>query len=148
KGLTTLGADPKQIKYVVVSHAHRDHVGGARLLQERFGAKVIMSADDWDLLAGDPGSYPKPTRDMVAIDGQQLTLGDTTLTFYRTPGHTYGTISTLIPVRDGGRRHLAALWGGTAFNWMTTPARYITPQRPAAFWFDQYIASAQRFRDL
>ena len=148
KGLTTLGQDPKQIKYVVVSHAHRDHVGGARLLQERFAAKVVMTADDWDLLAGDPGRYPKPTRDMVATDGQQLTLGDTTLTLYRTPGHTYGTMSTLIPVRDGSQRHLAALWGGTAFNWTTNPARYITPERPSAFWFDQYIASAGRFRDL
>jgi len=36
-------------------------------------------------------------RDMVATDGQKLTLGDTTLTLYLTPGHTAGTISTLIP---------------------------------------------------
>ena len=41
-GLTTLGLDPKQIKYVLVSHAHSDHAGGARLLQDRFGARVIM----------------------------------------------------------------------------------------------------------
>ena len=78
-GLTKLGLDPKAIKYVVISHAHSDHVGGARLLQDRFGARVVMSAADWDLLATDPGAWPKAKRDVVATDGQRLTLGDTTL---------------------------------------------------------------------
>jgi metallo-beta-lactamase class B len=147
-GLKKLGQDPARIKYVLVSHAHRDHVGGARLLQDRFKARVVMSAADWDLLAGDSGNYPKPTRDMVATDGMKLTLGDTTLTLHTTPGHTLGTISTIIPVKDGGRGHVAALWGGTAFNWVAGPARYITPERPSKFWFDSYIASAKKFRDV
>jgi metallo-beta-lactamase class B len=51
-GLTKLGLDPSEIKYVLVSHGHRDHVGGARLLQDRYGARVIMSAADWDLVLG------------------------------------------------------------------------------------------------
>jgi metallo-beta-lactamase class B len=149
EGLTKLGLDPKRVRYVLVSHAHTDHVGGARLLQERFGARVVMSAVDWDLLAADPGSYPKPKRDVVATDGQQLTLGDTTLTLHFTPGHTLGTISTLIPVTDGGRPHVAALWGGTNFNWRNNGgARYITPERPASFWYAQYANSARRFREL
>jgi metallo-beta-lactamase class B len=85
---------------------------------------------------------------MVATDGQKLTLGDTTLTLYLTPGHTLGTISTLIPVKDNGVPHLAAEWGGTAFNWVAGPAAYITPDRPARFWFETYDKSARRFRDL
>jgi metallo-beta-lactamase class B len=148
KGLTTLGADPKRIRYVVVSHAHRDHVGGARLLQERFKARVLMAAADWDLLERTGGDWPKPTRDMTITDGQRLTLGDTTLTFHTTPGHTLGTVSTILPVKDGGRTHQAALWGGTAFNWTANPRQYITPERPARFWFDSYIASARKFRDV
>jgi metallo-beta-lactamase class B len=84
----------------------------------------------------------------VATDGQQLTLGDTTVTLYITPGHTLGTISSLIPVKDGGQQHLAAYWGGTAFNWLRGPAAYITPERPARFWFTQYATSARRFRDV
>ena len=148
-GLTKLGLDPTKIKYVLISHAHRDHVGGARYLQERFGARVVMSAADWDLLEADRGAYPKPKRDLVATDGQRLTLGDTTLTLYLTPGHTLGTISTLIPVKDGGRPHVAAEWGGTAFNWLGGgAARYISPERPARFWFESYIGSAERFRDI
>ena len=93
-------------------------------------------------------AYLKPTRDIVATDGQKLTLGDTTVTLYVTPGHTLGTISSLIPVKDGTRTHVAAYWGGTAFNWLRNPAQYVTPNRPAFFWFSEYAKSAQRFRDL
>src|SRR5437016_1982682 len=79
-GLKKLGLDPAKIKYVLVSHGHIDHAGGAKLLQDRFGARVILSAADWDLLDRNKQSWPKPKRDMVATDGQRLTLGDTTLT--------------------------------------------------------------------
>jgi metallo-beta-lactamase class B len=146
-GLTALGLDPARIKYVVISHAHGDHVGGAAFLQKR-GARIVMSAADWDLLDATKAAWPKASRDIVATDGQKLTLGDTTVTLYLTPGHTLGTISSIVPVKDGGRRHVAAYWGGTAFNWLRGPAAYITPERPAFFWFAQYGASARRFRDV
>jgi metallo-beta-lactamase class B len=140
-GLKKLGLDPAQIKHVVVSHAHRDHAGGAWYLQERFGARVLLTAPDWELLERNTQKWPKPKRDMVVADRQELTLGDTTLTFVHTFGHTPGTMSTLVPVRDNGTPHVAALWGGTGFNFT------ITPERPASHWFDAYIASARRFRE-
>src|SRR5262245_44747162 len=127
-GMKKLGLDPATIKYVVVSHGHSDHSGGAKYLQDRFNAKVLLGAEDWDLL--DRSNGTKPKRDLVATDGQKLTLGDTTVTIYKTPGHTLGTLSTLIPVKDNGTPHVAAAWGGTAFNWMGNPAPYITPERP------------------
>jgi metallo-beta-lactamase class B len=74
---------------------------------------------------------------MVVTDGQKLTLGDTTLTFYLTPGHTLGTVSTLIPVKDNGQPHLVAEWGGTGFNFQRSPERFAT-----------YAASAEKFRDI
>jgi metallo-beta-lactamase class B len=141
-GLKKMGLDPAMIKYVLVSHGHIDHAGGAKYLQDRFGARVILSAADWDLLARNTGAWPKPKHDMVATDGQKLTLGDTTLTLYLTPGHTPGTISTLIPVQDHGTPHLVAEWGGTGFNFTTSP------DKPQKFWFETYIASAERFRDV
>lgn len=150
-GLRKLGLDPKSIKYAVVSHGHIDHAGGAKYLQDHFGTRIILSAADWDLLDRDHDTrtWPKPERDMVATDGQKLTLGNTTLTFYLTPGHTLGTISTLIPVTDGGKPHLVAEWGGTAFNWVSrNPSAYITPDRPARFWFQTYSDSAERFRGI
>ena len=147
-GLARLGLDAKAIRYVIVSHAHRDHVAGAALLQNRFGARVVMSAADWELLATDPGGWPKARRDIVATDGQKLVVGDTTLTLYLTPGHTAGTISTLIPVKDGPRTHTALLWGGTSFNWRSGSPRYIQPGRPARWWYDSYAASARKMREI
>jgi len=147
-GLTKLGLDPKTIKYVIISHGHGDHAAGARHLQDRFGARIVASEADWGLMDRDKSTWPKPKRDFVATDGQRLTLGDTTLTLYLTPGHTLGTISTIIPVRDGGKPHVAAAWGGTAFNWQSGSPTYISAERPAKFWYDTYIASARRFRDI
>ncbi len=148
EGLKSFGIDPNTIKYVLVSHAHYDHVGGASYLQDRFNAKVIMSDADWTLLEGTKASWRKPKRDLVATDGQKLTLGETTLSLHITPGHTLGTISTLIPVRDGSATHVAAYWGGTAFNWVTNRNSYINAERTDRFWFNHYINSAQRFRTL
>jgi metallo-beta-lactamase class B len=148
-GLKKLGLDPKSIKYAVVSHGHIDHAGGAKYLQDHFATRIILTAADWDLLDHDTREWPKPERDLVATDGEKLTLGNTTLTFYLTPGHTLGTISTLIPVTDGGKPHLVAEWGGTAFNWVSrNPSAYITPDRPARFWFQTYSDSAERFRGI
>jgi metallo-beta-lactamase class B len=135
-GLKKLGLDPSKIKYAIVSHGHGDHSGGAKYLQDRFGTRIIMGAPDWELVARSTRD-PAPKRDIVAADGQKLTLGDTTLTLYLTPGHTPGTISTLVPVKDNGRPHLMAAWGGTAFNFPRTPENFKT-----------YINSARRFRDI
>jgi len=133
-GMKKLGLDPANIKYAVVSHAHPDHDGGARFLQDHYGTRVIMSPADWDVL--DKRTIgTKPKRDIEATDGQKLTLGDTTLTLYITPGHTPGTISTLFPVKDHGTPHLAALWGGVGLN----------PDRER---IELYIRSAQRFSGI
>jgi metallo-beta-lactamase class B len=133
-GMKKLGLDPANIKYAVVSHAHPDHDGGARFLQDHYGTRVIMSPADWDVL--DKRTVgTKPKRDIEATDGQKLTLGDTTLTLYITPGHTPGTISTLFPVKDHGTPHLAALWGGVGLN----------PDRERV---QLYIQSAQRFSGI
>ena len=139
-GLKTLGLDPAQIKYVMVSHGHLDHAGGAKFLQEKFGARLLMSAADYDLLDRDNPTW-KPKRDIVVTDGQKLTLGDTTLTFYLTPGHTDGTISTIFPVRDGRDRHVVAEWGGTLFNFGPIRPRLVAYARSAAR-FKQLAAQA------
>jgi metallo-beta-lactamase class B len=85
-GFRKLGLDPAKIKYAIVSHGHGDHSGGALYLQEHFGTHIILSDEDWKLLDRSNGTRPK--KDMVATDGQKLTLGDTTLPMYLTPGHT------------------------------------------------------------
>ncbi len=57
---------------------------------------------------------------MVPTDGMKLTLGDTTLTLYVTPGHTPGTLSTLVPLKDGNQRHLGYILGGRGRRWRIT----------------------------
>ena len=49
-GMKKLGLDPANIKYAIVSHAHPDHDGGAKFLQDHYGTRVIMSPADWDVL--------------------------------------------------------------------------------------------------
>ena len=130
EGLRKLGLNPADIKYVVLSHGHSDHAGGARFLQEKYGARLLMSAADYDLLDRQNPTW-KPKRDMVITDGQTLTLGDETMTFYLTPGHTEGTVSTIFSVRDNGQQHTVATWGGTTFNFGPIRERLIAYERAA-----------------
>ena len=135
-GLRKLGLDPADIRHVIVSHAHGDHYAGAPYLQDRLNARILMGGPDWDYLA-DQRNPNKPRRDIAVTDGQELTLGDTTITMYLTPGHTPGTISYLVPLRDGRGEHLGAMWGGTSFNFT-----------PTAENFRIYANSAQKFADV
>jgi metallo-beta-lactamase class B len=141
-GLKSLGLDPNQIKYVVITHGHGDHYGGAQYLLDHFHPRLIMSDADWKGVEGplqfdNPNWSKPPKRDITINDGYKLTLGDTTLTLNVTPGHTPGTISPVIPVRDNGQPHTAFLWGGTGFNFERTSAN-----------FARYAASAERMSQM
>lgn len=143
-GLQKMGLDPKRIKYLLITHAHLDHYGGAKYLQDTYGARVMMSAADWDFLEQQNSrGEPKPKKDIVVTDGQKFTLGKTTITMYITPGHTPGTISFLLPVTDRGEPHLAAMWGGTGWTF-----RADDPASKKLAVFKQYHDSAVRFRDI
>ena len=101
---------------------------------EIFNEPQNISAADWDVL--DKQNFgTKPKRDMEATDGQKLTLGDTTVTMYITPGHTPGTISSVFTVLDHGTTHIVALWGGVGLN----------PDRERV---ETYIRSAERFKEI
>ncbi len=119
EGLTKLGLNPRDVKYMLISHAHGDHDQGAALFQSRYGTKIVMGAADWDATVARPataaGGVPK--RDIsVGVEGTKITLGDTTVNVVLTPGHTPGTLSYTFPVKDGGRTLTVAYSGGTAFN--------------------------------
>jgi len=135
-GLKKLGLNPADIKYALVSHAHTDHIGGAKYLQDHFGAKVVMSKEDWEFADRTIPERIRPKRDIDAKDGDKLTLGDTTITLHLTPGHTPGTLSSIYQVKDRGRTHTVATWGGTTIQG-GKPETYLA-----------YIASADRYRDI
>ena len=94
RSMRELGLNPRDIKYVIVTHGHFDHVAGAKPVQTISGARVGMADADWTLLEQDAKAkrlnFELPRRDLVIRDGDKLTLGDTTLKFYITPGHTPG----------------------------------------------------------
>lgn len=146
RGMRQVGLDPSRIRYVLLTHAHGDHFGGAQYLADRYHAHVLMSAADWEFLKV-PNPYyhpefgPNPKFDMTIADGQKLTLGVETLTLVATPGHTPGTVSVLIPVTDHGHPHLAALWGGNGLSRGGDPAENLVKYR-------EYAASADKFMQI
>src|SRR5262245_11235882 len=136
-GLGTLSLNPREIKYVLISHAHGDHDQGAAELQKRYGAKIVMGAADWESTLQRPPTAAGgvPNRDItVGADGTKLTLGDTSIDIVATPGHTPGTLSYVFPVRNQGQRTVIAYSGGTLTGAFGTDA---------ARW-DEYIASQRK----
>lgn len=139
-GMQKLGLDPGNIKYVLISHAHGDHIGGAEMLQKRFGPRVVLAAPDWETIGKYPNRYRTmaPKRDVVAADGTQIRLGGTSVTIWTTPGHTPGTVSFTFPVLDRGRTVNVVYSGGTAFNFVNN-----TPN-PGIKNFQTYIDSQRK----
>jgi len=142
-GMKKLGLDPKNIKYVLISHAHGDHIGGAEMLQSRYGARVVMGGPDWDWVAKYPNRYKTmaPKRDIVATDGMKIALGESTVTIWLTPGHTPGTLSYTFMVLDRGKPVSVAYSGGTAFNFVNN-----TPD-PGIRNFEIYIDSQKHMAE-
>src|SRR5213594_3989753 len=135
-GLKKLGLDPAKVKYVLISHAHQNEVGGAKLMQERYGAHIVMGAGDWNMVDESVNGFPKgkPKRDIVATDGMKITLGGRTVTIYLLPGHTPGTIGGIFQVHDNGKPLTVAYSGGTEFNCVNDVPH-----------FDTYLASVRKF---
>ncbi|MFP5249129.1 MAG: MBL fold metallo-hydrolase [Acidobacteriota bacterium] len=134
-GLQKLGLDKNKVKYVILSHAHADHDGGAKLLQDSIpGAHLIYGAEDWKTVDGSTNHQGgKPRHDMVGRDGMTVSVGDTSVQIITTPGHTPGTLSYLFEVRDNGKPLRVAYVGGTAI-----------PFNASAEFYDRYIASSRK----
>ena len=136
-GMTKLGLNPSDIKYVIISHAHGDHDQGAAELQERYSAQVVMGAADWDATLKRPPTAAGgvPRKDIsIGAEGRKLTLGDTTIEIVATPGHSPGTLSYVFPVKDQGKTIMVAYSGGTLTGGFGTDG---------ARW-DEYIASQRK----
>jgi metallo-beta-lactamase class B len=145
-GMMKLGLQPGYVKYVFVTHGHGDHFGGAAYFQDHYNAHVVLSQADWDLMLAPPAAGKKapanpvvtPKKDIVAVEGQPITLGGESLTPVMIPGHTPGSMGVIFPVMDGGKKHLAALFGGTVL----TPGPVTTPN------LELYIRSIDHFKEM
>ena len=138
--LRKVGLNPADVKYVIVGHGHFDHFGGAPHFQDRYKARIAMSALDWHAIErpnpnANPAqaNRPRPRRDVVVSDGQKITVGDTTITLMVTPGHTVGTLAYLIPVKYRGQPLTVLMLSGAN----------ITPDRASLTAFQKALDAAK-----
>ena len=115
-----LGFDPADVKYLINTHGHFDHAGGSALFQKVYGSRVVMTAEDWQMAQAKPELaafyMPTPRVDMIAEDGDTISLGDNTITLYKTPGHTEGVLSLGYTGKDGDDTHSILTLGGVGLN--------------------------------
>ncbi|HUO23247.1 MAG TPA: subclass B3 metallo-beta-lactamase [Caulobacteraceae bacterium] len=127
KTIADAGFDLKDIKILLISHAHIDHDGGMPDIIKATGAKYYVMEGDADVVESGgkldyhyyakPSEYYEPTHvDKVLHDGDTVTLGDLTLTAHLTPGHTKGdTTWTFMDTMNGKPRHVVIV-GGPLLN--------------------------------
>ena len=138
-GLKTLGLDPAKVKYVAISHAHSDHDGGAKYLQDTLtNARIVYGGPDWDAVDKSTNHQGgKPKHDLVGENGMHLSVGDASVQLVTMPGHTAGTLSFVFEAKDNGKPLKIAYVGGTAIPFNGEPGYY-----------DEYIASSKKMAKM
>ena len=122
-----LGFKPEEIRILIITHAHFDHVSTLAALKKLSGAQVaVMAPDDRLLASGGTTDYlfasdtkfhfPPVSADRVLKDGDTVALGGVTLTARLTPGHTRGCTTWITTVEDGGRTYRVVFPGSTSVN--------------------------------
>lgn len=110
KNVEQLGFRLADVKYLIISHAHYDHVGGMAALKKLTGAKLLSSEADAEILArggkDDPQFanrflFPEVRADQILKDGAKLKLGNVTMTAHLTPGHTKGCTTWTTKAKEG-----------------------------------------------
>jgi metallo-beta-lactamase class B len=102
-----LGFAVSDIRIIVGSHAHPDHMQADAMLKDVTGGAAVMAMEE-DVAAlkamKAPSGKAHPI-DRVLKDGEQVALGGTTLTAHLTPGHTRGCTTWTLRVPEGGRTY-------------------------------------------
>jgi metallo-beta-lactamase class B len=113
----------QDIKILLTSHAHSDHVAGNALVKRLTGARVLVMQGDEDLVrSGGKGDFQYESLwercqvDGVLQDGQEVKLGDAVLVAHRTPGHTKGCTTWTLKVNDGGKLYQVVIIGSPNVN--------------------------------
>ena len=114
---------PQDIKIILSSHAHWDHVEGHAEMKKLTGARVMALGDDAiairtgiDNSAADATDWEPVGVDRTLADGDTVTLGGATMRAHLTPGHTKGCTTWTMTVQEDGREHLVVFVGGTSIN--------------------------------
>ena len=118
-----LGFKISDVKIILSSHAHGDHVEGTALMQELTGARVlVMQGDDGVIRNGGEGQYLYTERwrtcrvDRVLKDRDKVTVGGATLVAHLTPGHTRGCTTWTMTAMDAGKTQNVVVIGSPNVN--------------------------------
>ncbi|UCD79711.1 MAG: MBL fold metallo-hydrolase [Desulfobacterales bacterium] len=116
-----------QLKYLLVTHAHRSHLTALQTLRTDFGGTFCLCQDDYDLLKTS-GIQIEP--DLFVKDNAGLKLGDGIIRVLHTPGHTIGSLCFYVKDADilfSGRTlekdGYGTIWGPTSMAWMLQSLR-------------------------
>ncbi len=112
RSIYELGFNPKDIKYIINTHWHGDHTEGTMAMVDLTGAKTLIGRYDAEKVK----KYFVP--DILVKDGDVLSLGNVTISFMETPGHTKGTISIFFETEDNGKTYRVGMFGGAGANTM------------------------------
>lgn len=123
RGVEQLGYRLADIRLLLASHAHFDHIAGHALMQRRTGAQVVAMGGDAEALEsghdtsalGAIGWEPVPVFRRLK-DGDTVSLGGTALRAIHVPGHTQGATIWMTTVEDDGRRYNVAFFTTTTPN--------------------------------
>ena len=129
-----LGFRPTDIKYIINTHWHWDHTEATAALADLSGAKTLLGREDEE----NAKRYFIP--DILLKDGDTLSLGNTTISFMETPGHTKGTISFFFDTREGDATYRVGMFGGAGANTLRKDAFDFEGCREA------YYASLERLQ--
>ena len=110
RSIYKLGFAPEDIKYIIHTHWHWDHTEGTRAMVDLSGAKTLIGRLD------EQKALKYFTPDILISDGDTLTLGNTTVTFMETPGHTHGTVSLFFETEQDGKKYRVGMFGGAGAN--------------------------------
>ena len=122
-----LGFKPEEIRILLITQGHVDHVGTLAHFKKLSGAQVaLMSPDDELVKSGGKADFlfgaderfrfEPVTADRVLKDGDVVELGGVKLTARHTPGHTRGTTSWVATVEDSGHSYRVVFPGSTSVN--------------------------------
>lgn len=123
ENIEALGHEITDVKYIISSHAHWDHVEGLAYMQALTGAQVVALGEDALAIAsgidssayGGVGWEPVPV-DIIIKDGEVLSFGGVELTAHLTAGHTKGCTTWTTTVVEEGVFYDVVFVGGTAIN--------------------------------
>lgn len=91
----------ENVKYVLLTHGHFDHIGGVNFVKEKTGAKVVIHKEDEEMLCDKNKNYGTDSTpiyaDILVEDGTELMLGKSKITVMHTPGHTKGGVCYIFP---------------------------------------------------